>query len=154
MGFSSSICPSEGKWALTHRSSFPSWDKMLQDSSAHAVPCCGEGRCWQKFLLISSLHPDSFPLFIACYCLLLGRREFYNFSSFWRCLLRSALSRFSPASAQRGWGKFTGSSGSAAYWGVSAYYQMHMWARLLQGLLGYGAGSHNSLRGTLVWMVA
>lgn len=69
MGFSSSICPSEGKWALTHRSSFPSWDKMLQDSSAHAVPCCGEGRCWQKFLLISSLHPDSFsPL----HCMLLS----------------------------------------------------------------------------------
>ena len=77
---------------------------------------------------------------------------FYKGSLIHGCLPKVALSRFSPTKPERDWAHLSDLAGFITCREICL--PIHKWKRLLLGPLAYGAGSHDSHRGTFVhgWM--
>lgn len=87
-----------------------------------------------KVILIITTPSNLFPPSTTVCCNLPSRRlDLCKFSFFFGNMPRTALSRFSSDCGESMWGKFTSLHlcFQRASWGLSAYYKMCMWARLL-----------------------
>lgn len=160
--FSESILHSCGSQTFTYCSPSPQQERLTLARSASCSVILGEGWCSQFIWPCPMCHLYIYVIYIhtyihewhaptACMNRHSGRLDFCTLSFICGYLPKAALQIFL---SQPGRACSQLLLICIPYQGLSAYYQIHRWAKVLLYPLVYGAGSHNSYTSTFVcgWM--
>lgn len=155
--FSSRVLPRWVSWGLTHHFPFSLFPIGEVTGGLFSPEVCALGG---GTTLASLFRVSELLFYFGVGVLQRNVRNLYLRNYSWEDFCKALYSMsFCPHQHSLGFPQLHLSRGScwchSPYLGLSAYYLMHKWARLLPGPLVYGTWFHNSHRGTFVykWML-